>query len=113
MKFEHFQQVFEMKDGRKLCLQSVCLLLIGNTTKSERGRMYTSSLGTHFLLHRSSLLKPEHSKVTPSCNCMPLRARHQELIVCVCVCESKGEVGVRFSAFPLLGCHGSRVEELV
>lgn len=82
----------------------------------REGKMYTSPLRTHFFLHRPSLLKPQHSKVTPSCNCMPLRAEQQELIVCVCrgVCVCvKGVVGVKFSPFSLLRCPGSCVEDLV
>lgn len=68
-----------MKEWRNLCLQSVCLLLVGNTTQSERG---TLSLRTRFILYGLSLLKPEHSKVSPLCNRMPLRPRQQELIAC-------------------------------
>lgn len=40
MKFEHFQQVLEMKDERTEetpVLVVVCLVLVGNTTKSKKG----------------------------------------------------------------------------
>lgn len=39
-------------------------------------------LRTRFILYGLSLLKPEHSKVSPLCNRMPLRPRQQELIAC-------------------------------
>lgn len=61
LKLEHFQQVPEMEDERS---GVVFCLLLGKKIlqRASEAKMYIRSLGTHFLLLRSFLLKPEQSK---------------------------------------------------
>lgn len=53
--------------------------------KQEGGRMCGGPLRTHFLLHRFSLIKPEHSKVPPLVTECQFTAHY--LCICVCVCQ--------------------------
>lgn len=78
--------------------------------KQEGGRMRGGPLRTHFLLHRFSLIKPEHSEVPPLVTECQFTAHY--LCICVCVCQRERCVP-DLGTFPSPGCRGGHAEHFV